>query len=36
MPDPPHGGFGPVFSLGGVTPTIAEDAFIAPTAAVIR
>jgi gamma-carbonic anhydrase len=29
------GGFGPVFSLDGVTPTIAPDAFIAPTAAVI-
>jgi carbonic anhydrase/acetyltransferase-like protein (isoleucine patch superfamily) len=35
MPDLPHGGFGPVFSLNGVTPTVAEDAFIAPTAAVI-
>jgi carbonic anhydrase/acetyltransferase-like protein (isoleucine patch superfamily) len=33
MPD--FGGFGPVFSLNGVTPVIAEDAFIAPTAAVI-
>ncbi len=30
-----YGGFGPVFSLDGVTPTIAPDAFIAPTAAVI-
>jgi gamma-carbonic anhydrase len=29
------GGYGPVFSLDGVAPTIAEDAFIAPTAAVI-
>ena len=29
------GGFGPVFSLNGVTPVIAEDAFIAPSAAVI-
>lgn len=28
-------GFGPVFSLDGVTPKIAPDAFIAPTAAVI-
>jgi gamma-carbonic anhydrase len=27
--------YGTVFSLDGVTPTIAEDAFIAPTAAVI-
>src|ERR1700742_4515978 len=27
--------YGTVFSLNGVTPTIAEDAFIAPTAAVI-
>jgi gamma-carbonic anhydrase len=35
MPDLPYGGFGPVFSLNGVTPTVAEDAFIAPTAAVI-
>src|SRR5271169_6554183 len=35
MPDLPYGGFGPVFSLNGVTPTIAADAFIAPTAAVI-
>jgi carbonic anhydrase/acetyltransferase-like protein (isoleucine patch superfamily) len=36
MPDPSSGGgFGPVFSLDGVTPTIAADAFIAPTAAVI-
>jgi gamma-carbonic anhydrase len=36
MPDlPRHGGFGPIFALDGVTPTIAEDAFIAPTAAVI-
>ena len=35
MPDPRHGGFGPIFSLNGVTPTIAEDAFIAPTASVI-
>ena len=32
---PSYGGFGPVFSLDGVTPRIAEDAFIAPTAAVI-
>jgi gamma-carbonic anhydrase len=31
----PHGGFGPIFSLDGVAPTIAPDAFIAPTAAVI-
>jgi carbonic anhydrase/acetyltransferase-like protein (isoleucine patch superfamily) len=35
MPDPRYGGFGPVFSLDGVTPTIAPDAFIAPSAAVI-
>ena len=39
MPDQPqahfYGGFGPVFSLNGVTPRIAPDAFIAPTAAVI-
>jgi carbonic anhydrase/acetyltransferase-like protein (isoleucine patch superfamily) len=35
MPDLPYGGFGPIFSLNGVTPTIAEDAFIAPSAAVI-
>jgi carbonic anhydrase/acetyltransferase-like protein (isoleucine patch superfamily) len=35
-PDPLQGGgYGPVFSLDGVTPTIAEDAFIAPSAAVI-
>ena len=27
--------FGPIFSLDGVTPKIAPDAFIAPTAAVI-
>ena len=32
MPDWPYG---PVFSLDGVTPQIAPDAFIAPTAAVI-
>ena len=30
-----YGGFGPVFSLDGITPIIAADAFIAPTAAVI-
>ncbi len=35
MPDHPYGGFGPVFSLDGVTPVIAADAFIAPSAAVI-
>ena len=41
MPDPIHGqsppppGLGPIFSLDGVTPQIAPDAFIAPTAAVI-
>src|ERR1051326_4559841 len=35
MPDLPYGGYGPIFSLNGVTPTIAPDAFIAPTAAVI-
>ena len=34
MPDLPPG-FGPVFSLDGVTPKVAPDAFIAPTAAVI-
>ncbi|HUB45262.1 MAG TPA: gamma carbonic anhydrase family protein [Acetobacteraceae bacterium] len=28
-------GTGPIFSLDGITPTIAPDAFIAPTAAVI-
>ena len=31
----PVGGHGPVYSLDGVTPQIAPDAFIAPTAAVI-
>jgi carbonic anhydrase/acetyltransferase-like protein (isoleucine patch superfamily) len=31
----PPAGFGPVFSLDGITPRIAPDAFIAPTAAVI-
>jgi gamma-carbonic anhydrase len=31
----PVAGMGPVFSLDGVTPKIAPDAFIAPTAAVI-
>jgi carbonic anhydrase/acetyltransferase-like protein (isoleucine patch superfamily) len=35
MPDLPYGGFGPIFSLNGVTPKVAPDAFIAPTAAVI-
>ena len=36
MPDvPSYGGFGPIFSLDGVTPVIAPDAFIAPSAAVI-
>ena len=30
-----YGGMGPIFSLNGVTPKIAPDAFIAPTAAVI-
>jgi gamma-carbonic anhydrase len=41
MPDPlpgqvtPTSGFGPIFSLDGITPKIAPDAFIAPTAAVI-
>ena len=35
MPDLPYGGCGPIFSLNGATPTIAADAFIAPTAAVI-
>lgn len=33
MPEPV--GFGPIFSLDGVTPRVAPDAFIAPTAAVI-
>ena len=31
----PYGGFGPIFSLDGVIPRVAPDAFIAPTAAVI-
>ena len=31
----PAGGFGPIFSLDGVTPRVAPDAFIAPSAAVI-
>ncbi|HUB12362.1 MAG TPA: gamma carbonic anhydrase family protein [Acetobacteraceae bacterium] len=31
----PVTGTGPIFSLDGITPTIAPDAFIAPTAAVI-
>ena len=39
MPDAPAGGagpgLGPIFTLDGVTPKIAPDAFIAPTAAVI-
>jgi carbonic anhydrase/acetyltransferase-like protein (isoleucine patch superfamily) len=41
MPDLPMGaatpveGFGPLFSLDGVTPKIAPDAFIAPSAIVI-
>jgi carbonic anhydrase/acetyltransferase-like protein (isoleucine patch superfamily) len=35
MSDLPYGGFGPIFSLNGVTPKVAPDAFIAPTAAVI-
>ncbi len=35
MPELPYGGFGPLFSLDGVSPTIAADAFIAPSAAVI-
>jgi gamma-carbonic anhydrase len=41
MPDPrfggavPEAGFGPVFSLDGVSPAIHSDAFIASTAAVI-
>jgi carbonic anhydrase/acetyltransferase-like protein (isoleucine patch superfamily) len=34
MPEQPAG-FGPIFSLDGVTPKVAPDAFIAPTAAVI-
>ena len=34
MPDRPDG-YGPIFSLDGVTPRVAPDAFIAPTAAVI-
>ena len=32
---PSYGGLGPIFSLDGVTPKIAPDAFIAPSAAVI-
>jgi carbonic anhydrase/acetyltransferase-like protein (isoleucine patch superfamily) len=35
MPESPYGGFGPIFSLDGVTPRIAPDAFIAPTASII-
>src|SRR5277367_6573796 len=35
MPDLPYGGFGPIFALDGVAPSIAADAFVAPTAAVI-
>jgi carbonic anhydrase/acetyltransferase-like protein (isoleucine patch superfamily) len=31
----PAAGHGPLFSFGGHTPTIAPDAFVAPTAAVI-
>jgi carbonic anhydrase/acetyltransferase-like protein (isoleucine patch superfamily) len=31
----PTSGFGPIFTLDGITPKIAPDAFIAPTAAVI-
>ena len=31
----PAGGFGPIFSLNGVTPKVAPDAFVAPSAAVI-
>ena len=31
----PGGGFGPIFSLNGVTPKVAPDAFVAPSAAVI-
>ena len=34
MPEP-HGGVGPIYSLNGVTPRVAPDAFIAPGAAVI-
>jgi carbonic anhydrase/acetyltransferase-like protein (isoleucine patch superfamily) len=34
VPEPLHGP-GPIYSLGGVTPKVALDAFIAPTAAVI-
>jgi carbonic anhydrase/acetyltransferase-like protein (isoleucine patch superfamily) len=34
MPEAPSG-FGPIFTLNGVTPKVAPDAFIAPTAAVI-
>ncbi len=28
MPEPPYGGFGPIFALNGVTPVIAADAFL--------
>ncbi|MBN8897598.1 MAG: gamma carbonic anhydrase family protein, partial [Rhodospirillales bacterium] len=41
MPEPSLGsavpvtGTGPIFSLDGVTPKIAPDAFVAPSAAVI-
>jgi gamma-carbonic anhydrase len=34
MPEP-FTGHGPIYTLDGVTPTVAPDAFIAPTAAVI-
>jgi carbonic anhydrase/acetyltransferase-like protein (isoleucine patch superfamily) len=34
MPDHPIG-FGPIFALNGITPKVAPDAFVAPTAAVI-
>src|SRR5258707_1315955 len=34
MPEP-VAGFGPIYTLDGVTPRIAPDAFVAPTAAVI-
>jgi carbonic anhydrase/acetyltransferase-like protein (isoleucine patch superfamily) len=35
MPEHDYGGFGPIFEFEGITPKIAPDAFIAPTAAVI-
>jgi len=34
MPEPPTG-FGPLFSIDGISPKVAPDAFVAPSAAVI-